>query len=125
MSLALLFMSAQALAALPALVNGTTVMVAADDLRMIYARGVVTADTLTFDAPLPAGVSVQLLFYPHAADDSSEAETREAGAGLHSVRATVDASGGDLFVLDGNGSAVSLSDWLRSQHGISLILPGG
>src|SRR5690625_5382603 len=51
MSLALLFMSAQELEALPALVYCTTVMVAADDLRMFYARGDVIDLPLTFNSP--------------------------------------------------------------------------
>lgn len=117
----ILFMLSQSLSALPALVPGTTVMVVADDLRTIYSRGVVEGNTLRFDAPLPAGSAVQLLFYPPAAAGSAA----EAGAtdGLQSLRASAEADGRDLLVLEGS-SAVSFRQWLSDRHGIVLLLPG-
>lgn len=123
MSLAILFMTAQALAGLPALLPGTTVLVVADDLRTIYARGTVQAAELIFDAPLPVGVPVQLLIQPPPGTDGDSAPQAAAAPGLQSLRVSVAADGQDLFVLEANGDAVSLRNWLSSQRGLELVLP--
>lgn len=117
MGLTMLFMYGQALAGLPAPVPGTTVSVVAEDLRTIYARGVVEEGRLVFDAPLPAGMSVQLLFYP------PQGEEAVAPQGLQSLRVSVAADGQDLVVLDGGGTT-SFKEWLKQQHGLELVLPG-
>ena len=124
MSLAVLFMLGQSLATLPALVPGTTVMVVSDDLRTVYARGLVQDGRLVFDAALPAGQGLQLLIYPPAEGDAERTAPLSASTpGLQSLRVTVDASGQDLLV-PGDGEPVSLRAWLQSQHGIDLSLPG-
>lgn len=123
MSLAILFMTAQALAGLPALLPGTTVLVVADDLRTIYARGTATAAELIFDAPLPVGVPVQLLIQPPSAPDGAAARQADAAPGLQSLRVSVAADGQDLFVLEANGEPVSLRSWLQTERGLELILP--
>lgn len=119
MIIPVVFMLSQSLAALPALVPGTTVLVVADDLRTIYSRGVVEGGQLIFDAPLPAGTAVQLLFYPPAAAAEPEAGVEEE---LQSLRASTEADGSDLLVADGS-SAVSFRDWLSESRGIRLLLP--
>lgn len=123
MSLAVLFMLGQSLATLPALIPGTTVMVVSDDLRTVYARGVVQDDTLIFDTALPPGQGLQLLIYPPAETESGRAALPAAeAAGLQSLRVTVDASGQDLLV-PGTGEPISLRAWLQTNHGIGLNLP--
>lgn len=123
MSLAVLFMLGQSLATLPALVPGTTVMVVSDDLRTVFARGVVQDGMLLFDDALPAGQGLQLLIYPPAETDAERAAPLSAStAGLQSLRVTVDASGQDLLV-PGTGEPVSLRAWLQANHGIALSLP--
>ncbi|HLR46525.1 MAG TPA: hypothetical protein VK092_05145 [Deinococcales bacterium] len=121
----IMFMFSQSLAALPALSQGTTIMVVADDLRTIYSQGTVDGDTLRFDAPLPAGAAVQLLFYPPAADDpAAELESAgQPGDGVQSLRASTDSDGTDLVVL-GDDSGVSFRDWLADSRGITLVVPG-
>ena len=130
MSLALLFMYGQALSGLPALVPGTTVSVVAEDLRTIYARGVVEDGRLVFDAPLPPGLTVQLLFYPPASvqrsGDAEAAPPMAATAvapGLQSLRVNVDVGGQDLLVLGGSGDAESFRVWLRQRQNLELVLP--
>lgn len=125
MSLAILFMTAQALGSLPALLPGTVVLVVADDLRTIYSRGTVQAAELVFDAPLPLGVAVQLLFQPPAGTEAERAAPAAmATPGLQSLRVSVAADGQDLFVLESNDQAVSLRQWLERERGIDLVLPG-
>ena len=126
MALSLLFMYGQALAGLPAMAPGTTVSVVAEDLRTIYARGVVDGGQLVFDAPLPVGVSLQLLIYPPSghSPEADAGAVRSAAAqsqGLQSVRVSVTDGGQDLQLQDGGGS-VSFRDWLAGQ-GIGLLLP--
>ncbi len=124
MSLSILFMSAQALAGLPALEPGTVVLVVAEDLRTIYARGTVDGGELVFDAPLPVGVPVQLLFQPpSSADAERAAPATMAAPGLQSLRVSVTANGQDLFTLEASGPPVSLREWLQQERGISLVLP--
>lgn len=124
MSLALLFMLGQSLAALPALSEGATVIVVSDDLRTVHARGTVEAGRLVFDTPLPAGLPVQLLFYPpsEVEGEAAPATMGAASTGLHSLRGSVDAGGQDLLVLEGP-AAVSFRDWLRQQRSLELVLP--
>lgn len=125
MGFTVLFMLAQSLAALPALLPGTTVMIVSDDLLTIHARGAVEAGRLTIDAALPPGQSLQLLFYPPSDSPESEpAPESLAGArqGLQSLRVTVASGGQDLLVPAG-GNQVSLRQWLQSEHGLELHLP--
>lgn len=125
MSLALLFMIGQSLAALPALSEGSTVIVVSDDLRTVHARGTVSSGRLVFDAPLPAGVPVQLLFYPPseaAREAAAPAMMDSSTPGLHSLRGSVEAGGQDLLVLEAAG-AVSFRGWLEEQRGLELVLP--
>src|SRR5690554_5673557 len=122
MSLAIMFMYGQVLSGLPALVPGTTVSVVAEDLRTIYARGVVEDGRLVFDAPLPVGITVQLLFYPPAAAQrEAEADSAPMAAaaapGLQSLRVNVDVGGQDLLVLGGAGEPESFRDWLKQREG--------
>lgn len=124
MGFAVLFMFAQSLASLPALLPGTTVMIVSDDLLTIHARGAVEDGRLVIDAALPPGQALQLLFYPPS-DNPEAARSPEALAappGLQSLRVTV-ASGGQDLLVPVAGNQVSLRQWLQSEHGLELHLP--
>lgn len=134
-------MLGQGLGAIPALPAGSTVMVVAEDLRTIYATGVVEGGRLVFDRSLPPGEFLQLVIYPaqdsvtmdatSSAERSAEAPAPAAPAAQaasnfapQSLRVRVGWDGLDLFLLvDGPNGEVSLSDWLASNRNLSLVVP--
>lgn len=148
----MLFMLGQSLAAIPALPPGTTVMLVAEDLRTIYATGMVESGRLIFDRPLPPGAVLQLIIYPAPAtaaraaaeasapppladDEAPPAEPPLAAAPMppaaglsaqsvapQSLRVRVADSGQDLVIEDAAGS-VSLAAWLEGNRSLTLVLP--
>ncbi len=145
MSLAIYFMLGQGLASIPALPAGSTVMVVAEDLRTIYATGIVEGGRLVFDRSLPPGEYLQLVIYPAQAapmtDATSAAKRSAEGPATsappvqsaapaassfapQSLRVRVGWDGLDLFlVVDGSSGDVSLSDWLASNRNLSMVVP--
>ncbi len=112
MSLGLIFLLGQGMAALPALADGTSVMLVADDLRTIHATGLVQGDRLVIDRPLRPGMVMRLLVLPGGSGDI-------ASGGSASIEVTVSADGTDLLVAGGE----SLSAWLVQNRSVQLFVP--
>jgi hypothetical protein len=117
------FLVAQAAAILPAFEAGAELRLVSPDLLTVYSSGRVVDDRLVIDLPLAAATELRLLVFPPRASDAAVAQVLSGSTAVYGYVAD-DRS--DIMVrFPGTTDHVSLRAWLRTEHGITLVLAPG
>lgn len=123
MSLAALFVLAQAAAQLPAMPEGTEVRIVSVDLLTVYASARVEGGHLVFaEFPKP-GTEVRVLIFPPGDDPRAKAA---ALAGATALKGRITEGGTDvLLTVEGIDEPISLRQLLFEEREVWLDLPLG
>ena len=115
-----LALGATHLADLPAFAAGAELRIVSPDLLTVYSSGRVEDGHLTIDLPLDVGTEVRLLVFPADATDEERAEALSGGTALNG---TVAEDRADILLrVEDLDDPLSLREWLREQHGITLVM---